>query len=591
MKKTRKNITIAVLPFKVLSGDPRVNTLFEGFVEDLITSFSKFVGLSVISSFSTNQLGSNPAQKKISKLGADYIVSGNVRHQKDNIRLSIQLIKLDDSSLVFADSYDLTLESLFEIQDRIIQQVVTILQEKINFSLLSHSYKKNTVELAAYENYLIGMHTLMKGSMDNDKKSRHYFEAAIKIDPNYSLAYTGLALSYFNFWSCLLWERWDESMQGAHDYALKAVELDPNDYIALGVLGRTYVYKGAYEKAEHYLRKSIRMNPNDTTNLLRVAYSLLYLGYTSEAVKLYTKAIEINPLHLEHYFAYGASFYLESGDFEKSIDLSKKVKSTVWTDFPAVVAAAYLQTGEIDELWKNWEIYLQQFKAAAYTGKKDLCTEAIEWLITLNPFKGFTYLSALGDYIKKHKDISTKVEASETQEETTCFLFKEGIWKIHYNGKTTFHKNAKGFHDIHKLLSFPNQEFHCLDLMGAATDERNTIASVDAKAKSQYLNRINELQQDIQEAEDMNQIETVSRLQEEYDALLEHLSSSLGMGGKTRKLSSTMEKARSAITWRIRNTIKKIDKTHPELGKHLGNSIKTGVQCVYRPEVPLEWVL
>jgi TolB-like protein/Tfp pilus assembly protein PilF len=587
----KRNITIAVLPFQTITEDDRIKNLFLGFVEDLITNFSKFIGLSVVSSFSTNQIKDLSNQSEIDKLLTDYLILGTVRHFNNGLRISIQLVKIADKSIVFGQQYNEKLDSLFEVQDSIVQQVVSVLQEKINYNLLSHSYKKNAVELAAYENYLVGMSILMKGSRDNDRKSRSYFNAALEIDPNYSLAYTGLSLSYFNFWSCLLWDRWDESMKGAHKYALKAIELDPNDYIALGVLGRTYVYAGEYEQAEHCLRKSLRMNANDASHLLRVSYSLLYLGFADEAVTLYLKAIEINPFHRDIYFAYGASYYLEAGDFKKSIELSKKVKFNCWTDFPAWIAAAYLQEKDFDNLWICWEEYINQFKVEAYSGNDDIEKEALDWLKTINPFRGETYLTSLIEYIKSQKNIPRETKQKSPVPTTPYFLLKGEIWEMNYKNMTVTLRDAKGHHDIHELLSHPMKEFHCLDLMGASIDQKHSTESIDHKAKTQYLERIKELQAAIDEADEMNQIEKIASLSEEYDNILNHLSQSLGIGGKTRKIGSSVEKARSAVTWRIRNALKKIENSHPELGIHLTKSIKTGTFCAYKPEITIYWTL
>ncbi len=586
-----KNITIAILPFKVLTEDERIVNLFFGFTEDLITNFSKFIGLSVISSYSTLQIKDITDQSTIDRLAANYLIYGSVRHFKEELKISIQLVNSKDQTLVFANQYSETIDSLLQAQDTVIHEIVSVLEEKINYNLLSHSYKKSAVDLAAYENYLMGMSILKKGSADNDKKSRIYFNAALKIDPNYSLAYTGLSLSYFNYWSCLLWDRWDKSMKGAHKYALKAIELDPNDYTALGVLGRTYVYRGEYDQAEYCLRKSLRMNPNDASNLLRVSFSLLHVGYADEAVSLYLRAIKINPFHKDIYFAYGSNYYLQVGDFEKSIALSKKVQLNCWTDFAAWVAAAYLQIKDYEKLWECWKVYLEQFKIEAYTGKDTLEKEAIEWLVTLNPFKHDNYLNPLIEFIRSHKNIPDPVVKNSSQALSSSFLFKADVWELNFKNKSITLKDAKGYHDIHKLLSQPLKEFHCLDLMGSAVDEGTSTESIDAKAKAQYLDRIKELQMEIDEAEEMNQLEKISSLREEYDTLLDHLSKSLGLSGKTRKVSSTVEKARSAATWRIRTAIKKIEKVHPELGSHLSKSIKTGTCCSYMPEVNVNWTL
>jgi TolB-like protein len=584
--------TLAILPFKVNNGDVRLQNIFIGFVDDLITNFSKFVGLSVISSLSTQTITDISNQEEIEKLDADYLIFGSVRQLDQQIRISIQLTHAKNKKLVFGANHDISLDALLSTQDAIIEQIVSVLQDKINYNLLSHSYKKSSVELAAYENYLLGMNTITKGSSDYDKEARKYFEAALAINPNYSLAYTGIALSYFNFWSCLIWDRWDETMQGAHKYALKAVEIDPNDYLASGILGRNYVYMGEYDLAEHHLRKSLRMNSSDASNLLRVSFSLLYLGYAQESVNLYEKAIKINPFHKDHYYAYGSTYYLELGDFNKSIELSKKVSLEVWTDFPAWVAAAHFQLNNLDEMWSCWEVFLKLYKKEVHSGNTNITEAALEWLPILNPFRGSTYLTPLIDFIKKENEIPNKVDnVKSIAHINNLFTLNGGVWQLNYKDNEVIFKDAKGFHDIHKLLSSPNDSFHCLDLMGAGVDESHATETIDAKSKTAYMNRIKELQEDIQVAESMNQIETASKLKEEYETILEHLSNALGLSGKSRKVGSTIEKARSAVTWRIRNSIKKIKEVHPELGKHLSQSIKTGTHCTYQPELEIRWQL
>ena len=278
--------------------------------------------------------------------------------------------------------------------------------------------------------------------------------------------------------------------------------------------------------------------------------------------------------------------------FSQDIELSKKVNFDAWADFPAFVAASYLQLKDYENVWKCWNIYLNQFKDQVYSGEKPLEEHAIEWLVVINPFKEYNYLMPLVEFIKSEKDIKFQLESKVTKNtNNTSFILKGDIWELSYKNYSINLKDAKGFHDIYKLLNNPSKEFHCLDLMGAAVDENSSTASIDQKAKQQYLNRIKELQQDIDEAEEMNIAENITALREEYDSILEHLSNSLGLSGKARKVGSTIEKARSAVTWRIRSAIKKIDSLHPDLATHLSNSIKTGTHCVYQPEHTINWLL
>ena len=588
-------VRIAVLPFQISDADERLHMLFTGFTEDLITNFSKFMGISVLSYFSTQQIKDLSQKSEIEKLDADFIVIGSFRPKPGNtLRVSVHLVKADDRSLIFADQFDKSMEDLTEAQDEIIQQLVHVLQEKINFNILSHSYTKKVVELAAYENYLLGMSTLRKGSKDDDIQARKYFEAAIKVDPNYSLAYTGISLSYFNYWSCVLWSRWDQSMRGAFKYASKAIEIDPNDYIALGVLGRIYIYKGEPELAEHHLRKSLRMNSNDASHLLRVSFSLVFLGYPKEAIALYKKAIEINPFHSELYYAYGSSYYLQTGDFDKSIALSKKTSIRSWTDFPAWVAAAYLKVENYPKVWECWDVYVELYKNVTRSESETVDEDAVKWLFIISPFTVDNYLQDLADFIRKEKSLSQPeplVEHPSKALEGSSMQFNGNVWEFVFHGEKIVLKDMKGLQDIYRLLSTQDEEHHCLDLMNAGVDESVSENAIDAKSKRAYKKRVEELRLKIEDAVEFNDLSTLEMLREEYEHLTEHLSGSLGLGGKSRKLSSTVEKSRSAVTWRIRSAIKKIGNSHQELGEHLSKSIRTGTYCSYKPDRKISWNL
>jgi hypothetical protein len=87
----------------------------------------------------------------------------------------------------------------------------------------------------------------------------------------------------------------------------------------------------------------------------------------------------------------------------------------------------------------------------------------------------------------------------------------------------------------------------------------------------------------------MNHSEKAEALREEYEKLVDHLSQSLGLGGKSRKMDSPVERARTAVTWRIRSAIRKIGEAHPDLGKHLSRSVTTGTFCSYSPEKEYQW--
>ncbi|MBT6328200.1 MAG: hypothetical protein HOJ34_00325, partial [Kordiimonadaceae bacterium] len=174
-----KNISVAVLPFEVFNQNQRLKTLIHGLTEDLITNLSKFVGLSVVSQFSTQQIKDLTNFDEIEKLGANFLVFGSIRNIADKLRITIQLIKANDRSVIYSGQHNITVAEIFDTQDQLIQKIVSTLQKEIDYNLLSYSYKKEPTSLAAYEDWLMGMDCLKKGTFDSDKQAREYFEAAL----------------------------------------------------------------------------------------------------------------------------------------------------------------------------------------------------------------------------------------------------------------------------------------------------------------------------------------------------------------------------------------------------------------------------
>jgi tetratricopeptide (TPR) repeat protein len=221
------------------------------------------------------------------------------------LRINAQLLKSDTNEVVWADRYEGERESIFSIQEDLLREIVSSLQQQLNYDLLVHIRKKAPINLTAYEYWLYGMDELKKASIEADQIAREHFQKAIDIDPTYSLAHSGMSLTYFNEWSCQLWERWDVSQKGAYDWAKKAIDLDEQNYVAALVLGRIYLYEAEYDTAEHYLRRALRLNPNDIDSLIQIASCFVYLGYVREAEKLYNKVLQLNPLNQNHYDATG----------------------------------------------------------------------------------------------------------------------------------------------------------------------------------------------------------------------------------------------------------------------------------------------
>ena len=171
------------------------------------------------------------------------------------------------------------------------------------------------------------------------------------------------------------------------------------------------------------------------------------------------------------------------------------------------------------------------------------------------------------------------------------FRCEDGMWSIAYEGVGARLVELKGFHDIARLLAQPEVPLHCLELSGAGPASDAPEEVLDAQARGEYRRRIDELQLELQRADSDNDPARSKPAREELDALISQLAKATGLAGRSRKLGSLTERARTAVTWRIRSAIKKIRAAHPRLGQHFSNSIRTGNFCVYSPESATTWQL
>ena len=172
-------------------------------------------------------------------------------------------------------------------------------------------------------------------------------------------------------------------------------------------------------------------------------------------------------------------------------------------------------------------------------------------------------------------------------------------WNVCFGGGSIHLRDAKGLRDIAQLLARPGDEVHVLDLVAATEghtkDRRAANADLgdvlDSRARREYEQRIRDLTERIEDAEEGNDFATAAALDDERAHLLEQLGSALGLTGRPRPQGSDAERARKAVSMRIRDAIARVDRELPPLGAHLRNSIHTGVFCSYRPEQPVGWQL
>lgn len=585
------HITLTIFPFEDLSLQKELGIFCRSFSTDLITELSRFRQFRLINLPVENTIPDAASAGLFDTLKTDYFIQGTFRCEKEQVRINVQLYNSNTRHMVWGNRLEGNLTGLNEIQDSLLAAVVGVLQQQINNDLLSGMRKRPKVEFRAYEHWLYGMEEVKKGSFESDLVARQHFQKALEIQSDYTLAYTGMSLTFFNEWSCQLWERWDVSKTGAYEWAQKAIELDDQNYLAALVLGKIFLYDGAYDTAEFYFRKSLLLNPNDPDAHTQIALCFLLLGKQKEALEIYEKAIQLTPFNADNYSMYGVFVYFELGDYEKAASLIQPNQKTKIADADAYYAAIYYYLQQPDRMHLYWNLYLDNYRKLISKGKDFTWQEAIDWIMKISPFRYKTNLDEFLQYISNGSFDNRREQKTIADKQTTIanYFLKEGAaWKLSYDGVMVQMPELKGFYDIQKMLLAPRQLFHCAEMMGSNMNDQGEKL-IDEKARKQYQKKILDLQNDLHDAEQCSNFLRVEKLQGEYDQLVDHLSKALGLKGKPRETGSTIEKARSALTWRIRNAIARIEQHHPFLGAHLANAIKTGILCSYQPDRDITW--
>jgi hypothetical protein len=167
------------------------------------------------------------------------------------------------------------------------------------------------------------------------------------------------------------------------------------------------------------------------------------------------------------------------------------------------------------------------------------------------------------------------------------------VWLVGLNGSAAPMRDTKGMRDLARLLAQPGTEVHALDLVTDGPSVRADAPGdpIDAAARRQYQARLLEIEGDLAEADERADVAMSERLHVERDALIEELSGAYGLGGRARRRGDSAERARSAVTQRIRDAITRIEAADGLLGAHLRRSIRTGTFCSYLPEQPTNWDL
>jgi serine/threonine protein kinase/tetratricopeptide (TPR) repeat protein len=390
--------SIAVLPFVNMSNDPENEYFSDGVAEDIINALTKIQALRVASRTSTFAFkGKHEDIGEIGrKLKVATVLEGSVRKVGNRLRVTAQLVSVADGNNLWSERYDRQLEDVFVIQDEIAENIVKALRVVLSEVEKKAIERAPTENVEAYEYYLRGRQFFHQWSRTGIQYARRMFERAIDIDPNYAIAYAGIA-------DCcaFLYMYWDGSranLEGAETASRKALELapeiaeshasrgfaltlnrnyadavrefetalrlNPNLYEAHYLYARAHLQEGKLDEAVRQFAEAARLRPEDYQALLLMAAPLNGLIRTEEARAALQKGLQVAEKHLElnpddaRALYLGASALIQLGQREKGLDWARRARaanesdSLVLYNVACVYALANLKDQAIDCLEK-----------------------------------------------------------------------------------------------------------------------------------------------------------------------------------------------------------------------------------------------
>ena len=292
--------TIAVLPFKSLAAENGNEVLEMGMADTLISRLGNNREIVVRPLSSVRKFG-NLEQDALAAgraLDVESVLDGNIQRWGDKIRVNVRLIKTADGSLLWTGTFDEKFTDIFVVQDAISRKVASALELRLSGGEQTQLEKRYTNNAEAYEFYLRGRYHFFKITPPEMIKAIGFYQQAIEADPNYALAYAGLADAY-RTQAIAAHAPSKEVCPQAKQLATRALEIDESladAHIVLGWVG--FFYDWDWEKAEKELQRAIELAPNNSEAHRAYAHFLSILGHHEEAIAEGKRARELAPLTL-----------------------------------------------------------------------------------------------------------------------------------------------------------------------------------------------------------------------------------------------------------------------------------------------------
>lgn len=356
--------SIAVLPLINESETPESDYLCDGITESIIDSLAQLSTLKVIArSTAFHYRGREDAERIGEELGVQAVLTGRVRFLTDELILRARLVKVADGSQVWEGRYNLSLSDVLDVQEEIARDLSVKLRLYMTDAQVTSLGRRSTENTEAYHLYLKGRYLWNQFHWKAVERGIAYFNQAIAADPDYALAYSGLADGYLRLAAMYLPPK--QLLPLAKEAALKAVEADETlaeARASLGLVKLWHDHDWAGAKQE-YLR-AIALNPNAVIPHQGYGSYLMFLGRFGDAVGEYEVAQEIDPLSLQLYVDLAAAHFMMRSFDEAHKQLTKALELEPGY-YPARYAIAWVHVAE-----GRHEAALQELRLLCSAGEK-----------------------------------------------------------------------------------------------------------------------------------------------------------------------------------------------------------------------------
>jgi TolB-like protein/Tfp pilus assembly protein PilF len=282
------NRSVAVLPFVNMSSNPEQEYFSDGITEEIINALVKIPGLSVPAR--TSVFGFKGHQGDVRKigeqLGVAHVLEGSIRSQGNQVRITAQLIKVDDGFHLWSETYDRKLDNIFVVQEEIASAIATVLTGELGLDVVTVPNKTRNME--AYDSYLQGRALLHK--RDNLDQAVALFKRTTELDPQFAPAWAAMALTY------TVMDLTPELLEKAISTAKHALSLDPENVDALDALASALRDSWQWAEAEPYFEQAMTIDPQSTELLEDYAEFLGMVGRFDEYLSTAQEGYAIDPL-------------------------------------------------------------------------------------------------------------------------------------------------------------------------------------------------------------------------------------------------------------------------------------------------------